>query len=144
MPTLPWTAATPLADADDTTEVIVLGSKLELRSYRDVPAFLRAAMSVRRQVIDSPGALGVSLIAQPGRKTFWTLSAWTDQDVLDAFVRAQPHLGVMQRFRGRLADSGFITFGVRVGALPEPKSNAKDVWRQAWERLAASSAGAAR
>ena len=133
MPTLPWTTAeTPAPGAD----AVVLGSRLELRAYRHVPGFLRAAMRVRRQVHGSRGALGVSLIAQPTRKTFWTLSAWADQGSLDAFVGTAPHTQIMERFRDRMTATAFTTWSQDTSELPKPHSNAKALWREAKRRLA--------
>jgi hypothetical protein len=136
MPTLPWT---PARSAGPGADALVLGSKLELRHYRDVARFLLAAMKIRKQVHHSGGALGVSLIAQPARKTFWTLSAWSDQDSLDAFVGALPHRDVMRRFHGRLRETGFVTWAVARADLPQPHSNAKEMWRDARARLVAAS-----
>src|SRR5262249_55626418 len=127
MPTLPWT---PVDEPAPDDVVIVLGSKLELRSYRHVVGFLRAALRVRRQVRHSSGALGVSLIAQPLRKTFWTLSAWSDGSQLDAFVGNLPHAEVIRRFHDRLKEASFTTWNHHAGALPTPKSNAKELWRE--------------
>jgi hypothetical protein len=138
MPTLPWT---PVEEPAPDDVVVVLGSKLELRSYRHILGFLRAALSVRRQVRYSPGALGVSLIAQPLRKTFWTLSAWSDGTQLDAFVGNLPHADVMRRFHDRLQEASFTTWNHRASALPTPNSNAKELWREAKDRLAASTNG---
>ncbi len=133
MPTLPWTTGEAPAEGADA---VVLGSRLELRAYRDVPRFLVAAMKVRRQVQASPGALGVSLIAQPTRKTFWTLSAWADQGSLDAFVGASPHTEIMKRFRDRLAHAGFTSWPEGQSVLPKAHSNAKALWSEAKQRLA--------
>lgn len=138
MPTLPWTPAEQPAPG---THAVVLGSKLELRSYRHIPAFVQAALEVRRQVRRSAGAFGVSLIAQPLRKTFWTLSAWADHDALDAFVRTAPHSEVMQRFHDRLAEASFTTWNRSTATLPKPNSNAKELWHEAKDRLAASTKG---
>ncbi len=132
MATLPWTVADR---ADPRTDAVVLGSRLELRSYRHVPAFLSAAMKVRRQVRAAPGALGVSLIAQLASKTFWTLSAWTDEEVLDAFVRTEPHAGVMKRFGRRLTHADFTTWTCPVSELPSQHSNANALWHEAERRL---------
>jgi hypothetical protein len=140
MPTLPWT---PAEQPQPGGEAIVLGSQLRLRSYRHIVGFLRAAMQIRKQVHDSPGAYGVSLIAQPMRKTFWTLSAWSDEDALNAFVRTSPHTEVMQRFHDRLTDASFTTWRRPVSELPEPNSSAKELWHEAKERLAAASTGGA-
>ena len=66
MPVLPWTIN---GSTTAGSEVVVLASSLRLRSVRHVPGFLRHALRIRRQVLRSPGAIGVSLIAQPSRKT---------------------------------------------------------------------------
>jgi hypothetical protein len=106
VPTLPWTIpATRAVPPDERSEIVVMASRLELRSLRDVPAFLTAAMRVRRQMLGSPGALGVSLIAKPLKRTFWTLSAWWNKTALHAAVGHHPHLQTVWRFRPRMAGS---------------------------------------
>ena len=121
MPTLPWTAGGEAPDA----AVVVLASRLELGSRLRVPGFLRAAIAIRRQVRTSPGALGVSLIAQPVRKTFWTLSAWIDERALDDFVRTRPHVDVMARYRPLLREATFKTWSTPGGSLPIAWDEAK-------------------
>jgi hypothetical protein len=86
MPTIPWTTTPQQRDrvtagsdtgaADESAVVQV--SRLELQRLRDVPGFMIAALGLRRDVLHAEGALGVELVAQPLRRTFWTLSAWTD------------------------------------------------------------------
>jgi hypothetical protein len=139
MATLPWT--TTDVQADRGTEAVVLGSRLALQSLRDVPGFVGAALKLRKQVRAMPGAIGVSLIAQPMGKTFWTLSAWVDQAALDAFVATPAHVAVMQRYHERMVDSAFTTWTVKTGDLPERRSNAKQLWTEAKRRLASSTAG---
>jgi len=133
MLTLPW--APGRAAAQPTGAVVVLASRLELRSFWPILGFLRAAISVRRQVLDSPGALGVSLVAEPTRKTFWTLSAWVDQTALDAFVGKAPHHAVMTHYGPDLASSAFATFTIRPSEVPARHSNARDLWELARARL---------
>ena len=113
-----------------------MGSQLVLRRARDIPGFLRSALAVRKQVRGSPGAIGVSLIAQPMRKTFWTLSAWRDQPALDAFVGAEPHSDVMARYRSRLTVAHFRFWNMTPSELPAPRSNARSLWDDARRRLA--------
>ena len=139
MATLPWT--TTEVAPDPGTQAVVLGSRLELRSLRDVPVFLGAALKLRKLVREMPGALGVSLIAQPSRKTFWTLSAWGGEADLDAFVGTPSHVAVMQRFHDRLEGSSFTSWKVNVAQLPEPRSNAKQLWSEAKQRLAQTTGG---
>jgi heme-degrading monooxygenase HmoA len=139
MATLPWstTDETPTG-----AQAVVLGSRLELRHYRTVPSFLLAALRVQRQVRRSPGALGVSLLAQPARKTFWTLSAWADETAIQQFVRQQPHLDVMRRFGGRLTGSQFTTFTVDAAEIPPARRPPTALWRDARQRLANANANA--
>ena len=116
MPTLPWTGPKPPPSHDGP--VTVMASRLELRRLRDVPSFLIDALRIRRQMLGSPGALGVSLIARPARRTFWTLSAWQDQAALRATVGRQPHRQIVTRSRPRMAGSAFVTWSVPATALP--------------------------
>jgi hypothetical protein len=116
MPTLPWITPKPPPSPDGP--VTIMTSWLELRRLRDVPSFLIAALRIRKQMLGSPGALGVSLIARPARRTFWTLSAWQDQDSLSAAVGRPPHRKIMKQFRPRLAGSSFVTWSAAPTALP--------------------------
>ncbi len=73
MPALPWLGVgTPDPDAD----LIVMASRLPLRSHSDIPRFLRQTWRIRRQLSRSPGLLGYSLDAHLFARTFWTVSAW--------------------------------------------------------------------
>jgi hypothetical protein len=54
-----------------------MGSRLPLRSYRDIPAFLLWTLRIRRQLAGTAGVVGYALDAHLLRKTFWTVSAWT-------------------------------------------------------------------
>ncbi len=116
MPTLPWTAPKPGTAAAGS--VTVMASRLELLRLRDVPAFFAAALRIRRQMLGSPGALGLSLLARPLRRTFWTLSAWQDQAALSAAVGGEPHKQIMSHFRPRMAGSSFVTWTAQAANLP--------------------------
>ena len=126
MPTLPWAA--PKSPQPGSGPVTVMASRLELRRLRDVPSFLAAALRIRRQMLGSPGALGVSLIARPLRGTFWTLSAWQDHAALRATVGREPHLRTMRHFQPRMAASSFVTWTDQAANLPVP-------WDEALRRL---------
>jgi hypothetical protein len=98
---LPWGAASqPPADGGaGGAGAYVMASKFELTSSWRSPAFMTAAIPAWRQARRSPGVLGVTLRAQPLRRTYWTLSAWTDKAALYAFARAEPHRTIMKRVR---------------------------------------------
>lgn len=94
MLSLPW------VDAADpgTAPLVVSVTRLRVKRWRDVPAFLRAVLRLRRELPHAPGAVTLGLAAQPLRRTFWTLSAWRDEESLKAYVRSPEHAAAMRRF----------------------------------------------
>ncbi|MCG3042666.1 DUF3291 domain-containing protein [Streptomyces fenghuangensis] len=126
MPELSWTTVNPAAPA---TEAVVMASRLEVGSLRHVPRFFRLSLASWRQARRSPGALGVSLIAQFGRGVFWTLSAWESREALYAYAGAEPHRSIMKRLRPVTKDSHFVFWTVPAERLPVP-------WEEARNRLA--------
>ena len=115
MPAIPWKTS---IDADPEREYLVMVSRLPLRSYRQIPRFLRLTMAVRRQLAASEGLVGYSLLAQPTKKTFWTLSAWVGDEHVAAFARTMPHVEVMRQLRPHMAPATFVTWTVPGAALP--------------------------
>lgn len=128
MPTIPWATPKPVAPSHASSDAVVMASWFELRSFRDVPQFVLAAMRIRRQILKSPGVLGLSLIAKPLNKSFFTLSAWQDRESLDAAVPRQPHARTMEHFHSRMAGSRFVFWTV-------PRSELPIKWRDALRRL---------
>ncbi len=116
MPTLPWTTGTETI----TGEVVVMASRFRLRDLRHVLPFFVDAMRVHRQVRAADGVAGVSLVAHPLRKEFFTLSAWRDRDAITALVRAEPHRSVMRRHRAAMAESAFTSRGTS-NTVPPPR-----------------------
>lgn len=115
MPTLPWTTPNP---ARPQTRALVMASRLEVRSYKDVPRFFLKSLAAWRQVKTAPGALGASLIAQPLKRTFWTLSAWESREALYTYAKAEPHRTVMTSLRPTMNESVFTFWEVPVEELP--------------------------
>ncbi|MFB4319100.1 DUF3291 domain-containing protein [Actinomadura sp. 21ATH] len=125
MPTVPWAR---LGTPDPGTEPVVMASRFEVRSLRHVPGFLADSMRLLLQARRAPGALGVSLKARPLRRTFWTLSAWTDRKSLYAYAGTAPHKPAMARRREAMSDSTFVFWTVPPDALPVS-------WKEAERRL---------
>lgn len=122
MPAFPWATFTK---PDPAQQYLVMASRLPLRSYRTIPAFLRLTFAVRGQLAHAEGLVGYSLLAEPLSKTFWTLSAWRDQASLDAFARALPHADVVRALRPRMAPTTFLTWSVAGRDLPISWTEAK-------------------
>lgn len=122
MPTLPWTIPNP---ATPDTTAYVMASRFEVRSGKDVPRFFLKALSAWRQVRSAPGAWGASLIAQPLKRTFFTLSAWEDRDALYAYAKTEPHRSIMTGLRSTMREATFTFWEVPVEELPLTWENAK-------------------
>lgn len=129
MPTLPWHA---VENADPPGNATVMASMFRVRRLRDVPSFSVDSMRIYRQVLDADGALGVSLIAHPLRREFFTLSAWRDRNALNNMVRTEPHRSAMRRHHEAMAKSGFTFWEVAYADLPVD-------WEDARSRLDAPS-----
>jgi hypothetical protein len=126
MPTVPWRK---LLTPEPDVEYVVMASRLPLRSITKVPWFMTLALSVARQLERTEGVVGYTLRAQPLARTFWTLSAWTDEPSLGAFVRELPHRAVMAKLRPHM-DATTFTFWTSAG------SELPIAWTGAVERLA--------
>jgi hypothetical protein len=115
MPTLPWTTPNqPPANAG----AYVMASRLEVRSFKDVPRFFLKSLAAWKQVRTAPGAYGASLIAQPFKRTFWTLSAWEDRKALYVYAKTEPHQSVMTGLRQTMSNSTFTFWEVPTEQLP--------------------------
>lgn len=126
---LPWSVTgTPPASRD----AYVMASKFELTSAWRSPAFLVQAIRAWQQARRSPGVFGVSLRAQPLRRTYWTLSAWTDETALYAFARTEPHRTIMRLVRPWAKTATF-----RFWTVPADKVMPAELWAEAESRISA-------
>ncbi|MGI5453405.1 DUF3291 domain-containing protein [Streptomyces sp. CA-249302] len=129
MPTIPWMPGTAKDETPPAGPPLVMASRLELRSLLSVPKFFLLSLVVFQQVRRSPGVLGASLKAEPLKRTFWTLSAWRDQEALDAFARTDPHAKSVRGLRPGMKGSVFVFWDSERDRLPI-------TWDEAQRRLA--------
>lgn len=115
MPTLPWTV--PNAPGD-LPAALVMASRFEVRSLRDVPGFFTRSLKAWKQVRSAPGCLGASLIARPFGRTFLTLSAWDNRESLMTFNATDPHRGIVTAMRPTMKKSTFVFWNTATGDLP--------------------------
>jgi heme-degrading monooxygenase HmoA len=71
-------------------------TRLRVRSWRDLPAFLIEAFRSARQARTAPGNLAVTLLYDQDR-TFWTRTLWSEEAAMRAFMLAGAHRAVMPR-----------------------------------------------
>lgn len=125
MPALPWRS---FATADPGREYRFLITHLPLTSHRAIPRFMRLTRVVQRQLADSEGLIGYSLLARPLSRRFWTLSAWEDEAALMRFVAKNPHRDVMRSLDGEMGPTKFVRWDA-------PGSTVPPRWRDALARL---------
>ena len=127
MPTLPW--STGIHQPADEEQLLVLTSRLPLTRYTDVPRFLRWTRKIRSQLHDAPGCVGYTLDARLPSKTFWTLSAWSDKDAMNAFVHSGTHADMLADMAGRVGTPRFTE-------SPATRAEIPLSWTEARARMA--------
>ncbi|KQP40602.1 hypothetical protein ASF49_20540 [Methylobacterium sp. Leaf104] len=71
-------------------------TRLRIRALRFLPGFALHAVRTRNQVRAAPGFIGGALL--PDRSwTFWTMTAWTDEASMRAYILAGAHRRAMPR-----------------------------------------------
>lgn len=102
---IPWVRRSN-TDAD----LVVMASRLQLRSPSSSAMFTLYSLRLLWQALRSPGIVGAALRAEPLKGRFWTLSAWQDQESINAYASTDPHRKVVKRLRPVMHDSRFVTF----------------------------------
>ncbi|MBV9792872.1 MAG: hypothetical protein JO016_02940 [Actinobacteria bacterium] len=125
MPALPWSVR---ASLPPTYACLVIASRQVLRRYRDLPAaYLGQFRAFRRWLRTSDGVLGYALAVRPWSRSFWTVSAWVDEDAAGA--------ATLTRWPGRaLAASTVVSWYCLAEELPVG-------WAEVQQRLRYAAAG---
>ena len=118
MPTFPWTMPRKIQNGNAADVAFVMAARMEVDSLRTVPrCFLRSLVAWRRMK-RTPGLLDASLVAEPFKRTFWTLSAWDGRGSRYEYARANPQAEVMRRFRPVMRRTTFLTWTMPASELP--------------------------
>jgi hypothetical protein len=109
VPDLPWTAR---AEMEPGSGYLVMASHLPLKRISATVRFLRGVSAVRRQLAAADGLVGYTLRARPLARDYWTLSVWTDEGALRAFMRTPPHVQLMTSLRPYMGPTKFVTWSI--------------------------------
>ena len=71
-------------------------TRLRVRSWRYLPAFLFAALRIGRQAARAEGNLA-SKVLRDRRNAFWTSTVWDSEASMKAFMLAAPHGPAMRK-----------------------------------------------
>ena len=115
-------------------EALVFASRFDGAGMRSGWLLFVGGLRLRRAVLRAPGALGVTLLAQPLRGSYHTLSMWRDEESLLAFARSSAHRGLVHR----LSALGPVQ-GILVSRNAD--SNQRPRWRETKRWLATLAPG---
>jgi len=101
----------------DKTYVALLGL-VRLQSIQILPAFVRSAIKIERQLGRTTGVVGYRTAAAPHLLSFYHLSAWIDAEAIQTFVVTSPHETSMRDLHGRLGPTIFRYWSVDGASLP--------------------------
>lgn len=105
----PWKT---LAALDPNVEYLVLASSIPPKSIASTWRMFRGSRLVRQQLLAADGVLGFSMLAEPLRKRYATLSVWRDEDALGAFAGTAPHAQVMDALAPAMDEPRFVRWTI--------------------------------
>ena len=94
------------------SDYLVMASHLPLKRISSTVRFFRGVSAVRKQLAGADGLVGYTLRARPMARDYWTLSVWTDQAALGAFMRTPPHVQLMTSLKPLMGPTKFVTWTI--------------------------------
>ena len=89
-------------------EYLAFASSIPPLRLSSTGRMFRGASAVKRQLAIAEGLVGFSLLAEPLRKRYATLSVWLDEASLDAFTQATPHGQLMTTLKDQMGPTKFV------------------------------------
>ena len=121
----PWKTVAAL---DPAADYLVLASSIPPKSVASTWKLFRGSRAVRKQLLATDGVMGFSMLAEPLRKHYATLSVWRDENALETFSRAHPHVRLMTELSPAMDATTFVRWTIS-GAAGAPS------WTDALARL---------
>jgi hypothetical protein len=106
--------------------VLISITRLRVRSFWFLPAFIVYALRSDRQAKRSPGNAGVRLLRE-ANNTYWTNTAWQDEAAMRAFLMAEPHRHVMGKLANWCDEASVVHWTQETATLPD--------WQEAHRRM---------
>ena len=108
---------------------VIVVTRLRLRDPALLDDFFTDAVAAIEQAQTSDGNLGADALAD-ANNAWWSVSAWQDRNLMQAFVDAEPHLGI-EKHLDRFCDEA--TFADWEQASPDLPA-----WQTSWRHLTAN------
>ena len=105
---------------------VVSVTRLRVRSWFYLPAFLVRSLRIGQQAKKAPGNLRVKVL-QDRRSTFWTCTCWESEAAMKAFMMAKPHGPTMRKLLEWCDEAALVHW-----SQPDPEL---PTWSEAHERM---------
>jgi hypothetical protein len=105
---------------------VVSVTRLRVRSWFYLPAFLVRSLRIGQQAKNAPGSLQVKVL-QDGLTTFWTCTSWESEAEMKAFMLAKPHGPAMRKLLEWCDEAALVRWSQPGAELP--------TWTEAHERM---------
>jgi hypothetical protein len=121
----PWKS---LGRIEPDRTYVVLASSIPPAKLSSTWSLFRGASMVRKQLANTEGVVGFSLLARPLRKQYATLSVWIDDGALTVFTGQSPHRELMADLSPKMGPTKFVRWTI-AGSEGRPS------WGDALRRL---------
>jgi hypothetical protein len=101
-------------------------TRVRIRSWSYLPAFLLQTLRIARQAAGADGSLAVTLL-RDRRHTFWTRTSWSSEGAMKAFMNAKPHGPTMRSLRHWCDEASLVNWTEADAELPS--------WEEAHRRI---------
>ena len=107
---------------------VIVVTRLRLKDPALLDEFFTDAVAAIEQAQKSDGNLGADALADAGN-AWWSVSAWTGRDPMQAFVGKQPHQAIQGRLDHYCDEATFVDWDQDSPGLPD--------WQTSWRHLVA-------
>ena len=107
---------------------VIVVTRLRLKDPALLDEFFTDGVAAIEQAQKSEGNLGTDALAE-AHNAWWSVSAWQDRQLMQAFVNSQPHLGITARLDHYCDEATFVDWEQGSPGLPD--------WQTSWRHLTA-------
>ena len=107
---------------------VIVVTRLRLRDPALLDEFFTDAVAAIEQAMKSGGNLGADALAD-ANNAWWSVSAWQERRLMQAYVDSQPHLGISARLDHYCDEATFVDWEQTSPDLPD--------WQTSWRHLTA-------
>ena len=102
---------------------VIVVTRLRLRDPALLDEFFTDAVAAIDQAMKSDGNLGADALAD-ANNAWWSVSAWQERHLMQAYVDSQPHLGISTRLDHYCDEATFVDWEHASADLPDWHSSA--------------------